>query len=142
MATMLQKREFRKQFDKCHSGLFIFSDSRLLPTEIPEINIGQELSKSLTKLCPEERKDHALELMRIITDQYESFVISHMEILFTPSLQLNPVRLLQYLSRNRKICFVWPGEMSKKAISYSYPGEPEYFTDNPEELTDTYLILE
>jgi hypothetical protein len=69
-------------------------------------------------------------------------IATHVEILFTPSLEQDPVGLLLALCRNRKICIAWPGTMLDGKLFYATPDSPEYYECDPRALQDTYIIID
>jgi hypothetical protein len=56
----------------------------------------------------------------------EVVLLDNIEILFDPSLQQDPLRLLLNLSRNRTLVVSWNGQIKNNILSYAEPGHPEY----------------
>jgi hypothetical protein len=52
--------------------------------------------------------------------------VDNTEIIFDPSLMLNPLGLLQSISRTRLLIWSWNGEVEDGHITYAYPGHPEH----------------
>ena len=48
------------------------------------------------------------------------------ELLFDRSLQQDPLRLLQGVSRNRQIVAAWDGSLEEGKLLYAEPGHAEY----------------
>jgi hypothetical protein len=96
--------------------------------QIPLINLGLSLSQ---KLLPLTSREHKLKTSEIISELIDSqdapqLAVDNTEIIFDPSLMLNPLGLLQSLSRNRLSIWSWNGEVEDGRITYAYPGHPEY----------------
>lgn len=92
------------------------------------INLNIELSKRLLDLAKKERPARVNKLVQdIVADCQEDVVIlTRIELLFEPSLQVDVIQLLKSISRNRNIVAVWPGRMSSETLSYANPGHREY----------------
>ena len=61
--------------------------------------------------------------------------VDNTEIIFDPSLMLNPLGLLQSLSRTRLLIWSWNGEVEDGHVTYAYPGHPEYQRIPTSEMT-------
>jgi hypothetical protein len=53
-------------------------------------------------------------------------ILDNLEILFDPALKLDPLRLLQGMSRNRTIVAAWNGAYIEGSLTYAKPDHPEY----------------
>ncbi len=94
----------------------------------PLINLNQRVSEHLLELTQRQR---ALRLPRIVGDMLESagseiVLVDNIELLFSPELQQDPLKLLQGASRNRTIVAAWPGALSGRQLTYAEPSHPEY----------------
>lgn len=94
----------------------------------PYINLSLVLSQ---KLLEYPVKTRALRLPRIVESILaetgrETVLLDNTEILFEPSLQQDPLRLLQQVSRNRTIAAAWNGKFEGSALLYAEPDHPEY----------------
>lgn len=92
------------------------------------INLGLELSQQLLEF---NEKQRALQVNRLISNLLNTFhsdlvLLDNTEILFQPSLQLDPLRLLQKLSRDRTIVAAWNGCVKDGHLIYAAPEHPEY----------------
>ncbi|EMD81933.1 BREX-3 system P-loop-containing protein BrxF [Pacificimonas flava] len=54
-------------------------------------------------------------------------LLSHIELLFLPSLQLDPVDFLARLARTRPVCASWPGTYASGRLRYAGAEHPECF---------------
>jgi hypothetical protein len=95
--------------------------------QIPLINLGIELSQKLLPLTTRERKLKTCEIVSEVIDAQDAprLAIDNTEIIFDPSLMLNPLGLLQSLSRTRLLIWSWNGEVENGHVTYAYPGHPE-----------------
>ena len=56
----------------------------------------------------------------------EVVLLDNIEILFDTSLNQDPLRLLQGLSRNKTVVAAWSGYIESEHLVYATPGHPEY----------------
>ena len=93
----------------------------------PVINTSLELSARLLELTTRQR---ALRLPEIFAEAVASVgrpaVLDNTEILFDRSLQQDPLRLLQGLSRNRPVIAAWDGALEDGKLVYAEPDHAEY----------------
>ncbi len=97
-------------------------------TGFPLININLELSQKLLQ-CPLQQR--AFEVSGLAGDIVAGkgarcVLLDNIEILFHPDLAIDPLRLLQKLSRNRTIVATWNGVLDGRQLVYAEPGHPEY----------------
>ncbi len=142
MATQLSRRDFRRHFSDYSQGLFIVAEPRFLPKEQPEVNIGKKLSEKLAETAPEDRNIRVFPCLSEAVEREKVMIATHIEIMFTPSLELDPVGMLLALCRNRKICVAWPGTMLDGKLFYATPDSPEYYECDPRALQETYIIID
>jgi hypothetical protein len=96
--------------------------------DVPIVNVNLEISKRLLELTVRQRALQVAQLLDDILHEIDSDVVllDNVEILFDQSLQQDPLRLLQGLSRNRTIAAAWNGEIRENLLVYGAPGHPEY----------------
>lgn len=94
----------------------------------PVINLGFELAASLFEVPINLRPLKILQLVEDIVsgDEPEIILLDHIEFLFEPSLQQNPLNLLKQLSRNQVILASWRGEFEDGKITFGKQGHPEH----------------
>lgn len=95
---------------------------------IPMINLNLELSKALLKEPSSRRSRRAGEIVAEIIRECKSDKIyfNHIELLFHPTLQLDPIRLFLNLSRNKVLIISWSGNFKNGVLTYAEFGHPEY----------------
>jgi len=104
---------------------------------IPLINLGIELSQKLLPLTTRERKLKTCEILSELIDARDvpRLAVDNTEVIFDPSLMLNPLGLLQSLSRTRLLIWSWNGEVEDGHVTYAYQGHPEYQRIPTSEIT-------
>lgn len=93
----------------------------------PYINLSLTLAE---KLLGYPVKKRPLYLSRIIDQILGSdanvVLLDNTEVLFDPSLQHDPLRLLQQMSRNRTIVAAWNGRFEDEILRCAERNHPEY----------------
>ena len=97
-------------------------------TGYPLYDLNLELSGRLLELPHRQRVLETARLLDEIIHQGEgkAVLLDNTEILFERSLQQDPLRLLQKLSRNKIIVASWNGESVHDQLVYAVPSHPEY----------------
>lgn len=95
----------------------------------PVVNLGLAFSQQLLDV---PRRHRAVSAPQVLADLFDAvpgdaILLDHIEVLFTPELAQDPVRLLQGLSRNRPLVVSWPGARDGTTLLYGDPGHPEYY---------------
>jgi chromosomal replication initiation ATPase DnaA len=101
----------------------------------PLLNINLELSKRMLELTRSQRARQVESLFKdvIASAQGDVVLLDNLEILFDPSLEVEPLRLLQVASRNRTLVVTWNGHDRDGTLTYAEPGHPEYARFKPVE---------
>ena len=96
-------------------------------TGAPLLNLNLEVSRSLLDLTGRQR---ALQLPRVLEEvvgrAQPLVLLDNIEILFDVTLEQDPLRLLQGLSRNRTVVASWNGPVDNGYLSYATPEHPEH----------------
>ena len=97
-------------------------------TGAPLINVNLELSQRLLELTERQRPLRVRVLLdRIVAEpDCEIVVLDNTEILFDVTLQQDPLRLLQEVSRSRTVVVAWNGSIEGGHLHYAVPGHPEH----------------
>lgn len=105
--------------------------------EIPLINLGLLLSQQLLSLTVRQRKLKVADIIEGILDEQNvpRIGVDNTEIIFEPSLKVNPVGLLKNISRNHLIIWTWNGDIEGDHLTYAYSGHPEYQRVSVKEFT-------
>ena len=99
-------------------------------TGAPLVNVNLDLSRRMLELTERQR---ALQLPRLLQEivrvsngDDEMILLDNIEVIFDISLQQDPLRLLQGLSRNKTVVAAWNGIIVEDSLTYAAPGHPEY----------------
>jgi hypothetical protein len=99
------------------------------------ININLELSEKLLQFNNKRRQLKLQSLMAdLIKDERELIFLKNTEILFDSSLQQDPLKLLQSISRNITVVASWNGKLYKNKLIYAVPNHSEYREYNSNEV--------
>lgn len=92
------------------------------------VNVSMELGERLFELSARRRSLQVGQLLgEIIGGQKEEAVLlEHLEILFEKSLEQDPLRLLQGISRSQTVVAVWSGVLEDGSLTYAVSGHPEH----------------
>ncbi|MGK5093977.1 BREX-3 system P-loop-containing protein BrxF [Deltaproteobacteria bacterium TL4] len=91
------------------------------------ININLALSTQLLELSSKQRTLLSPKLLaELVEEELDLVLLDNIEILFDKSLQQDPLRLLQGISRNRTVLAAWNGSVVKEKLIYAQPNHPEY----------------
>ncbi len=92
------------------------------------LNVNLLLSQRMVELTRSQRARQADRLMKELVgwQTTEVVLLDNLEILFDPSLKIDPLALLQGVSRNQTILASWNGAYIEGALTYAMPDHPEY----------------
>ncbi len=95
--------------------------------EVKPVNLNLQLSSRLLEYSIKQRPLKVAEMITgLIEDLPSPIVLDKLDILFDPSLQTDPLALLQSLSRSKTIIAFWSGGLKDNKLYYAEPGFPEY----------------
>jgi hypothetical protein len=91
------------------------------------LNLNLRLSEQLLDV---PRKERPVQTARMVADLLDAtsgdpLFVDNLEILFSPDLGLDPLRVLQQSSRNRTIVATWAGTHRNGTLTYAASGHPE-----------------
>lgn len=96
-----------------------------------ELNINLIISERLMHIPINKYPLEIKKTLRNVLDTNEKiFLFNHIEILFSPELKINPIRLFESLSKQYKLIIIWPGDYVNRTLYYAEQGYPEYFSCN------------
>ena len=96
------------------------------------VNLSLRLAERMLELSAQERPGRAFDLVREILGEARRGVacLDNIELLFEPSLQLDPLALLQSLSRQTTLVVAWPGDVmddgDARRLTHAESSHPEY----------------
>jgi predicted ATPase len=97
-------------------------------TKIPLVNVNLELSRRMLDLTERQRVLQLSDFLQDIVSasSADAILLDNIEMLFDLSLEHDPLRLLQGLSRNKTVVASWCGSVMGGHILYATPGHAEY----------------
>ena len=92
------------------------------------VNVNLRLAESLLEIASQRRPHLVQQRLDQVVDERrnETLLLDNTEILFNPALRLDPLRLLQQLSRNRSVVATWAGSFDGMHLNYAEPGHLEF----------------
>jgi hypothetical protein len=109
---------------------------RLLPA-YPVVSIGRELSSYLSSSHEIDQARLALHWLNDrLREQAPGPIVCHdVDLLFHPSLKIDPLALLRRVSQFTKLIVLWPGEYKDGVLSYARSEHKHYrFWKNLEDV--------
>ena len=120
-----------------HKLIFIVDRNEQFHTRIPllndyeKVNVNRMLSESLISIPKQKYPMYIDELLeKVLKNKENIYILQHVDILFDPVLQINPVRLLENFSKTYKLIVEWPGRYVDGRLIYAEYGHPEYFVSD------------
>lgn len=97
-------------------------------TSYPLINVNLEISERLLDYTIAERPRLVPRFLGEIVKEANSRVVllDNLELLFDATLSLNPLQMLQSLSRNTTLVATWSGTFTNRVLTYAEVGHAEY----------------
>lgn len=94
---------------------------------VPVARVGRILTEDGAE--PWREPEQALRDYRVLID---------VDILFSPEILIDPIRLLSRMARRQPLVAVWPGQISDGVASYSEPGRRDHFES---QVPDEALVV-
>ena len=94
----------------------------------PYLSVSLDLSQRMLEIPKARRARRVSSLFMEAVSQADGAVVllDNTEILFHPSLRIDPLRMLQSASRNQTIVATWPGQYVDGELTAAEPDHPEY----------------
>ena len=97
---------------------------------VASLNVSKELSTSLMLVSASERSRFS---QKWLIDSLTSFqngpvLCTYPDLLFDPSLEIDPLALFRQAARIIQLIVSWPGEYSANTLSYAVPEHHHYRT--------------
>ena len=94
----------------------------------PLVNVNLALSELLLEFPSRRRALQVPSLLGRIAEDHpgDVLLLDNTEMLFSPELQQDPLRLVQRLARHRNVVAAWAGEYDGERLIYAAPGHPQY----------------
>lgn len=104
--------------------------------DAPVLNINLEVSRRLLEFSEKQRPTKVAKVVGnlIAEKNKKKFIFQNIELLFAASLKIDPLRLLQKISRNDTIIVGWNGKIQNNNLIYAEPSHPDYRKYNTKDL--------
>lgn len=108
--------------------LHVATDELLGAYGWPQLSIGRELSEALLLIEPKRRPQKVARWLenRLSDFQPGPLLCTDIDLLFEPSLKLNPMSLFQAGSRFTRLVTLWPGTHEQGTLAYAVPEHEHY----------------
>ncbi len=92
------------------------------------VNVNLQLCKGMLELTRNQRTRQVERLFKAVVGSGSGDVVllDNLEVLFDPSLEVVPLRLLLSASRNQTLVASWNGTYKDGTLTYAEPGHPEF----------------
>jgi hypothetical protein len=104
---------------------------------IPVHNLSLFVAENILTAPNNDRSNLIMPLLRGWIKSYQlphPFVIDNIEILFEPSLKIDPLKMLKDISKEKCIVASWTGSYTDKLLTYAEQGHPQYYTSKASDL--------
>jgi len=118
------------------------ADSLLAGYRWPVLSIGATLGAALLSVAPQQRprKTHTALVDAVRPHAPGPLLCLDTDLLFEPSLALDPLRLLRDTSRLATLVVLWPGSTTSGELAYAVPSHAHYRTWNRTDLSAESVI--
>ena len=109
----------------------------------PALSVGISLSTALLRVLPPQRPAESATAFTTAVRQLGAgpLLCVDIDLLFEPSLQLDPLRLLRDSSRQVKLVVLWPGMVANGRLAYAVPEHGHYRVWPAGELPAEQMIV-
>ena len=96
--------------------------------ELSNLDIGMALSEALLTVKLGKRPMFVRSWLQNEVSEFttDPVLITNIDLLFEPSLNLNPLELFRGIGRRDKLIVMWPGEFDGSNLSYGVPEHRNY----------------
>jgi hypothetical protein len=107
------------------------------------VEVGKKLSAALLEVPAPLRTASVEECFAACLGESSGFVacLNHLEILFDPSLRINPVTLVKRASRHALIVAAWPGSTKDGQLTFGSPDHPAFMEPSKQDLESIVHFL-
>lgn len=103
-------------------------------TNAKVMNVNLELASSLLEITHRQRKaqlsktfEKAMTSFVASGEEFGEFILlDHIDILFEPVLEINPLSFLRQASRGRVVVTIWKGNLEDGMLTYGQPDHPAF----------------
>lgn len=107
---------------------------------LPLLNLGPQLGTRLLSV-PLRKRPLAIEatVQELIGPGQSGVCIDNTDILFSPALRCDPIRLAYSVSQNRVVLYALNGRLEGRRFVRGYPDHPEYFSEEIPAIPTVFL---
>lgn len=139
--TQAEYRSFKLVLVTIPKELHREIEAEILNNPIRLVNLSKELARKLVSLSIRDRVRRLEgEVERVANDCGSSAWLTKLDVLFEPTLENDPMRLLKSIAKSQAVVAIWPGEITETSVVYSKPGKSDYKTYSLKELNDIQVI--
>ena len=108
----------------------------------PLLSLGKVLANGLMPVPEQRRPRHVQRLLREAINAYHPgpVLCSNVDLLFHPSLQQDPLRLLRDASRHTRLFILWPGTFENDVLAYAVEKHDHYRTWPDHDLSQDCIV--
>lgn len=108
----------------------------------PSLTVGKTLGDALIHVAPAGRGREAEKVFQATVRQHRPgpLLCTEIDLLFEPSLSLDPFRLLRRASRQVALIVAWPGAFENDVLAYAVPEHGHYRTWPHPDLCDGCIV--
>ena len=108
---------------------------------VDRIQLSLALGHRLLDLPTQQRTLQASNIVADLLAGIGVLLVENIELLFEPTLRLDPMRALRAASRRRPLMVIWPGALMEGGhLVYAEPGHPEYRRYDSADLADVTVV--
>ncbi|EDX56267.1 virulence associated protein [Bacillus cereus W] len=133
----LLKNEIENMSSWWHKLIFVCNVESIvdeivsLNSDIEVLNVNLIISESLVSVSKNKYPLYVEDVMQYkINNPSKIYLLQYIDILFDPVLQINPIRLLENISKRNNLIVIWPGVYKKGQLIYAENGHPEYYSNS------------
>ncbi|MFM5195004.1 BREX-3 system P-loop-containing protein BrxF [Aeromonas veronii] len=106
------------------------------------LELSEQLCERLLPLSSNDRSRHVSDIIAQMVNCIASDVVwlDRIQVLFEPTLELDPLRQLQDLARLKPIVAIWPGHITERFLTFSVPGRDDYQSYSANDLANVPII--
>ena len=106
------------------------------------LELSEQLCERLLPLSCNDRSRHVSDIIAQMLNGIASDVVwlDRIQVLFEPTLELDPLRQLQELARLKPIVAIWPGQITEQFLTFSVPGRDDYQSYSANDLANVPII--
>ncbi len=113
-----------------------------LDSDTPTFFLSEIISEKLLPLSQVKRTSAVEDIVINLIDSISSscVILKRIHVLFEPSLEIDPLKLLIGLAKHKQLIVFWPGACTPEGLSFSNPGRQDYHFYSVNDLNSVPII--